>query len=114
MRKILPGRVEEGRLTHRGYYSSPPCVPWGAFQFMGPCGTYLTVISSGEGDDGWQHVSCSTEHCCPNWQEMCFVKDAFWNEEEIVFQLHPKKSDYINNHANTTSPDQRERLVPHD
>ncbi|WP_456797599.1 DUF7694 domain-containing protein [Bradyrhizobium sp. USDA 4473] len=34
---------------------------------------------------------------CPNWEEMCFVKDLFWNEEECVMQLHPPHSQYVNN-----------------
>jgi hypothetical protein len=29
---------------------------------------------------------------------MCWVKDAFFNEDECVVQYHPPKSDYINNH----------------
>ena len=29
---------------------------------------------------------------------MCFVKDLFWDEEEMVMQLHPPKSKWINNH----------------
>ncbi|WP_439375489.1 DUF7694 domain-containing protein [Bradyrhizobium sp. DASA03120] len=28
---------------------------------------------------------------------MCFVKDLFWHEEECVMQLHPPRSEYVNN-----------------
>jgi hypothetical protein len=28
---------------------------------------------------------------------MCFVKDLFWDVEEVVVQFHPKKSEYVNN-----------------
>jgi len=35
---------------------------------------------------------------CPRWDEMCFVKDLFWDAEETVMQLHPPKSMWINNH----------------
>jgi hypothetical protein len=28
---------------------------------------------------------------------MCFVKDLFWDDEDCVMQLHPKKSEYVNN-----------------
>ena len=53
---------------------------------------------------GWQHVSVtisSTKICvhrCPTWEEMCFVKNLFWGHEETVMQLHPPKSEYVNNH----------------
>ncbi|WP_431309684.1 DUF7694 domain-containing protein [Bradyrhizobium iriomotense] len=46
---------------------------------------------------GWEHVSVSIPRRCPNWQEMCFVKDLFWDEEECVMQLHPPRSEYVNN-----------------
>lgn len=29
---------------------------------------------------------------------MCFIKDLFWGEEEVVMQLHPAKSQYVNQH----------------
>jgi len=45
----------------------------------------------------WQHVSVSLKNRCPNWQEMCFVKDLFFGEEETVVQFHPKRSEYVNN-----------------
>ena len=34
----------------------------------------------------------------PTWDEMCFVKDIFWDEEDLVVQYHPPKSEYVNNH----------------
>ena len=29
---------------------------------------------------------------------MGHVKDLFWGEEDAVLQLHPPKSEYVNNH----------------
>ena len=29
---------------------------------------------------------------------MCWVKDLFWAAEEAVMQLHPPKSEWVNNH----------------
>ncbi len=29
---------------------------------------------------------------------MCFVKNLFWRDDEAVMQIHPKKSEYVNNH----------------
>jgi hypothetical protein len=30
----------------------------------------------------------------------CFVKNLFWEEEEVVMQLHPATSQYVNYHPN--------------
>ena len=58
-------------------------------------------------DFGWEHVSVSllaksTEphliERCPKWNEMQFVKDTFFKEDECVVQFHPAKKDYVNNH----------------
>lgn len=47
---------------------------------------------------GWDHVSVSRHNRPPNWAEMCRVKDVFFDPEEVVMQLHPRKSEYVNNH----------------
>lgn len=56
----------------------------------------LSVIASD--GLGWDHVSVSTPVRCPTWQEMCFIKDLFWDEEDAIVQFHPPKSLYVNNH----------------
>lgn len=58
----------------------------------------LRVVASCGGD--WEHVSVSLPNRCPNWKEMCFIKDLFWDEEDCVVQYHPPKSEYINNCKN--------------
>ncbi len=49
---------------------------------------------------GWDHVSVSVieQPRCPTWEEMCLVKDLFFEKNETVIQYHPKEADYINNH----------------
>ena len=47
---------------------------------------------------GWEHVSVSRQDRCPTWNEMCQVKDLFWDEDDCVVQYHPPKSDYVNLH----------------
>ena len=47
---------------------------------------------------GWDHVSVSLDTRCPNWREMSYIKDLFWNEDEVVMQLHVAKKDHINLH----------------
>lgn len=37
----------------------------------------------------------------PYWSEMCQVKDLFWDDEDVVMQLHPRQSEYINRHEST-------------
>lgn len=60
-------------------------------------GSKLTVIA-GDNEDAWEHVSVSLKSRCPIWDEMCFIKDLFWKEEECVMQYHPPKSIYVNIH----------------
>lgn len=66
---------------------------------------------------GWEHVSVSlmkevnigrfkqpakwvkeTVERCPTWEEMCWVKNQFWNEDECVVQYHPPKSENVSLH----------------
>jgi len=47
--------------------------------------------------EGWEHVSVSPyKGKMPTWDDMCAIKDIFWDEEEEVIQIHPKKSKYVN------------------
>jgi hypothetical protein len=57
----------------------------------------IMANDANEFSNGWEHVSVSGWRC-PNWEEMCYVKDLFWYEEELVVQFHPPKSRYINCH----------------
>jgi hypothetical protein len=56
----------------------------------------IRVIASDGG--GWEHVSVSFEHRTPTWEEMCHVKDTFWDPEDCVVQFHPPQSEYVNFH----------------
>ena len=62
--------------------------------FILPSG--LRCVSSGGG--GWEHVSASWPSRAPTWEEMCQVKAAFWSPEDVVMQLHPAESEYVNLH----------------
>jgi hypothetical protein len=88
----------------------------GRFSFLHPeTGRRLNVIATdGEYDPTgpfpkddpihrWEHVSVSLDRAlsmamCPTWAEMCFIKAIFWDEEEMVVQYHPARSEYVNNH----------------
>jgi hypothetical protein len=55
---------------------------------------------------GWEHVSVSISSGggkrlldrCPSWEEMCFVKENFWDKEDTVLEYHPAEKDYVNFH----------------
>lgn len=63
------------------------------------------IVSDG---DGWDHVSVSVKVACggklleagrtPTWEEMCWVKDRFFRDDETVIQFHPCASEYVNDH----------------
>lgn len=88
-------RIMGGSLASNSTYGNN-----GAFIVRGPNNKHLHIIvSDGE---GWEHVSVSVEadtvegRRLPDWNEMNFVKDLFWRDEETVVQFHPKKSRYVN------------------
>ena len=103
MRRNLPIALEDGRVRRGEYASSLLWGAYGKFFVQGPCGEKLCIFASGADaddklSDGWEHVSVSTRRRVPNWREMCFVKDLFWDESECVVQFHPSRSEYVNNH----------------
>lgn len=53
-------------------------------------------------DYGWEHVSvCPLKRkITPSWDDMCYIKDLFWREDEAVVQIHPEKAEYVNNMPN--------------
>jgi hypothetical protein len=100
MRKQLSEKLEHGRIISGEYASRPFSGPMGAFHIVGPFGAVLHILSNHacRTSGYWEHVSVSTDERIPYWQEMCLIKELFWEDEETVFQLHPPKSRWINNH----------------
>jgi hypothetical protein len=106
MRREFSLRVEAARVRDGidGLFASGPGEHFGMFDFHGPCGEPLHVIVSPGHDPmalGWEHVSVSTRRRMPNWIEMSWVKDLFWDDEACVVQYHPRKSQYVNMHKYT-------------
>lgn len=97
---------EKYRFISPGHpYSSNKGDLFGVFHI--PYQSFLlnTLATNGKGIVGedfveWEHISVSLKHRCPNWAEMCFIKDLFWDSEDCVVQFHPPKSQYVNNHPN--------------
>jgi len=91
-----PYRVPDGPMGSNATYGNK-----GAFILPSPLsGRHLIIIAS-DGRD-WEHVSVHAEKKggdrLPTWPEMCFVKDLFWDPEDVVMQLHPRRSEYVNHH----------------
>ena len=84
-------RVKTGRLASNEQFGNN-----GAFSITLKRKQQAFVIASDQ--MGWEHVSVSRDDRCLTWDEMCQVKSMFWGDDESVMQIHPPKSEYINNH----------------
>src|SRR5258708_420898 len=73
----------------------------GAFRLPSLIGSRELYVIASDGM-GWEHVSVhvweAKKYRLPIWPEMCHVKELFWDDEDIVMQLHPRKSEYVNCH----------------
>lgn len=67
-----------------------------AFVKLQDCGTCSVIW--GDNEDGYEHVSVSPKKKfnMPTWNDMCVLKDMFFKDDEEVYQIHPKKSEYVN------------------
>lgn len=99
--RIGPYRVRDG------FYATDDSIGNNGAFFISHKGVSLKVMVSDGTEEslpdflGWEHVSVSTKNRCPTWEEMCFIKELFWKDDEVVFQLHPAKKDWINCHPFT-------------
>lgn len=71
---------------------------------------FFVIVSDGSGmvdNVPWEHVSARARRVngagrayerVPSWEEMCWLKELFWRDDEVAVQYHPKKSDYVNLH----------------
>lgn len=95
-RKLM--KPEPNQLVEPFRIDGPPGTNSGAFVIRYQSARLRVVASDGM---GWDHVSVSLATRCPTWQEMCRIKGLFFKDEEVVMQIHPAKSDYINVHEYT-------------
>lgn len=114
--------LDKYRVMDGSPYSSKPGDPYGAFEvpydsksIVAGRTQLLRIIANsaldGIGEAGeWEHVSVHAHdpqvvyyggngERIPTWEEMCFVKDLFWKEDECVIQFHPAKKDYVDVHV---------------
>lgn len=78
-------------------------------QYLIPFSRKVWIFCQASNGAGWEHVSVSVRtknragnweqiKRVPSWEEMCFVKDLFWQPEAWVTQFHPARSEYVNTH----------------
>lgn len=74
----------------------------GMFQFRRNNSDLIVQSSVG---GGWEHVSVHAKengrNRCPTWDEMAWIKDRFWRDDETVMQLHVPGDDHVNLHTTT-------------
>lgn len=103
MRTQFVDYLERGRVSDGSGYSTKPGDQWGMFR-LNRIGVLVTIVASGgklaqePTSQGWEHVSVSTTHRTPTWDEMCWAKDLFWEPAEVVLQLHPPADQWVDNH----------------
>lgn len=93
-------RVKKGRLASDKSYGAN-----GAFYIPNAITKGRDLFCIASDGLGWEHVSVHVENRgkerTPYWDEMNFIKDLFWDEEDAVIQIHAPKSEYVNRHENT-------------
>jgi len=111
MRYPFPEIVEAGR-DRVGRYATRKSQQWGRFLIRCPQSRrQLVLLFSGEmnwineGRQGpaWEHLSISVagQLCTPTWEEMTWAASLFWDDEEVLVQYRPAKSEYVNCHPGT-------------
>ena len=95
---------ERHRVTNGPMGSEPNAGPFGAFM-LESCepGWALALVCDNGDETGWEHVSVrafqnNRKSRIPTWREMAFVKDLCWEPEDVVMQLHPARSAYVDRH----------------
>ena len=93
--KIMNYEIEKHRVTQGPMGSDASYGNNGLFVIIRHPDTLNVIASDGM---GWEHVSITIKDRTPTWDEMSYIKNLFWNEDETVIQYHPKKSEYVNQH----------------
>lgn len=82
----------------------------GAFDIESPEPGWRLALIGSDGSESpeeptfqWEHISVHAYNAAgrqrtPNWREMSYVKNLCWDDEDVVVQFHPRRSEYVNNH----------------
>lgn len=102
-------QANQYRIRKGAYGSDESIGKYGAFLIPIARHTKAFVIVDGGDESRWEHVSVHITYLnkrgklterTPTWEEMCLIKYIFWGEDEVVMQLHPRGSEYVNVHKN--------------
>jgi len=66
--------------------------------YTNPKGKSLDLKVQMSWGDKWDHVSISRPNRCPTWFEMDFIKNLFFEPDEVVYQLHVGIENHVNIH----------------
>jgi len=107
MKKTLSPQMERARYFNPALRETPGDGPMGDF-IIAPFGDRMVIVAS-DGRDWdecglaypvWEHVSVSLKRRCPTWKEMEWVRDQFWEPDELVLQFSIPRAQHISHHAN--------------
>lgn len=103
MRKSPTKHIEQYRVTEGPLGSDASFGANGQFWLQYGVARLCVIASDGTawGDlplPAWEHVSVSLQVRSPTWEEMDYVKQLFWRDDETVLQFHVPKSDHVNYH----------------
>lgn len=100
-------RIRRGRLGsddtygHNGAFGLPSPEPGWTLFFICSDGSENPDVDAWQ----WEHVSVhavrGARDRTPTWKEMAFVKSVCWDDEDVVVQFHPRRSEYVNLHPCT-------------
>jgi len=94
MKDVFPDVVEKARRARPPWPMTKKGDKEGYFQIRHNGNIFHVLLSDGM---DWDHASISLDkNRTLTWEEMCYVKDLFFKEDEAVIQIHPKKEDYVN------------------
>ena len=100
---------EASRIADGPMGSEPNAGQYGAFYVPSPESGWMLALVCDDGTNGevpeslgWEHVSVNAirgkQSRTPSWKEMAFVKSLCWDDEDVVVQYHPRKSESVNLH----------------
>lgn len=85
--------LEGFRRRDASMWSSAPGDRHGVFYLTRVRTNFVVIASDGSPEIPWEHVSARAidykGERVPTWEEMCWLKDLFWDAEECVVQYHP-------------------------
>lgn len=106
MREIVKSKVNKFRVRTGAAGTNDDIGNYGAFlvQSKNHLVQLAVICADGDNEYGWEHVSLHAIEIkkgkrierIPTWEEMCEVKDLFFEEDETVIQFHPAKEEYVN------------------